>query len=228
MRSKLISIAFVLVPHRPVTQCACSCGQCRCIQQKNHRDFYSVFVQISRCSTSVVQMTLFTRPMPRFVARQSNRCENTSLGSRVGVVFSFKQQSIRVHCILNGQDYGPLAILRFGSPLTGNGDSMQPVSKRHRTCATMVNEHVKLWAFVDVYGATKRVRVIQLYGGQRFYTLNESSADSHLFSNSVYTEKSLPVQDSCTSPVGRFHRRVISLHSSAILLTLLVELNCCV
>ena len=83
----------------------------------------------------------------------------TSLGSRVGVVYAFKQQSIRLHCILNGHDYGPLAILRFGDPV-------QPVRKRQRTCGTLVNEQVKLWAFVDVYGATKSVRIIQLYGGQ--------------------------------------------------------------
>jgi hypothetical protein len=91
----------------------------------------------------------------------------TSIGSRIGVVYTFKQKSIHMHCILNGFDYGPFAILKIESPSLENDDILLPPKKRQRTCLIpnqSINECTKFWAFVDVYGATKKVRALQLYG----------------------------------------------------------------
>ena len=92
----------------------------------------------------------------------------TSIGSRIGVVYAFKQNSIHMHCILNGFDYGPFSILQIESSSSKENDEIvQQPRKRQRTCWTpdqFINEQTKFWAFVDVYGATKRVRILQLYG----------------------------------------------------------------
>jgi hypothetical protein len=91
----------------------------------------------------------------------------TSIGSRIGVVYVFKQKSIHMHCILNGFDYGPFSILKIESPSIENEEILFSPKKRQRTCLISdqsINEYSKFWAFVDVYGATKRVRMLQLYG----------------------------------------------------------------
>jgi hypothetical protein len=91
----------------------------------------------------------------------------TSIGSRIGVVYAFKQKSIHMHCILNGFDYGPFSILKIESSTIENDEILLPSKKRQRTCLIpdqSINEYTKFWAFVDVYGATKRVRILQLYG----------------------------------------------------------------
>jgi hypothetical protein len=95
----------------------------------------------------------------------------TCVGSRIGVVYAFKQKSIHMHCILNGFDYGPFAILKIESPSIENDEILLPLRKRQRTCLVpqeSINESTKFWAFIDVYGATKKVRILQLYGGKSF------------------------------------------------------------
>ncbi len=99
----------------------------------------------------------------------------TSIGSRIGVVYGFKQKSIHMHCILNGFDYGPMSILKIDSSSEENDEIVYPPKKRQRTCWTpnqSINEQTKFWAFVDVYGATKRVRILQLYGRKFFIHIN--------------------------------------------------------
>jgi hypothetical protein len=121
----------------------------------------------------------------------------TSIGSRIGVVYSFKQKSIHMHCILNGFDYGPFAILNIESPSIENDEIFVPSKKRQRTCLVpnqSINEHTKFWAFVDVYGATKRVRILQLYG--RKYSKTQSISLSILFIFSKYIEKFMSLNDS--------------------------------
>jgi len=91
----------------------------------------------------------------------------TSIGSRIGVVYAFKQKSIHMHCILNGFDYGPFSILKIESSSIKNDEILFSPKKRQRTCLIpdqSINEYTKFWAFIDVYGATKRVRIVQLYG----------------------------------------------------------------
>lgn len=63
----------------------------------------------------------------------------TEVGSRVGLVYIKKDDVAEMHFILNGEDQGPCV-------------SDIPVDKE------------SLYAVVDVYGATKQVRIIQLYG----------------------------------------------------------------
>lgn len=76
-----------------------------------------------------------------------------------------------MHCILNGFDYGPFSILKMESSSEENDEIFLPVKKRQRTCLIpdqSIDEHTKFWAFIDVYGATKRVRILQLYGRKSF------------------------------------------------------------
>jgi hypothetical protein len=97
----------------------------------------------------------------------STKTHPTSIGSRIGVVYAFKQKSIHMHCILNGFDYGPFSILKIESSSIENDEMLLPQKKRQRTCLIpdqCINEYTKFWAFVDVYGATKRVRILQIYG----------------------------------------------------------------
>ena len=65
----------------------------------------------------------------------------TDVGSRIGIVFTVKNNKAQMHFIINGEDQGP--------------------------CAKDINyEQGPLYAVVDVYGTTKQVRIIQLYGGE--------------------------------------------------------------
>lgn len=92
---------------------------------------------------------------------------STNIGSRIGVVYAVKEGSIHMHCILNGQDYGPFAII-----------------KSDKT----IDEQTKFWAFIDVYGATEKVRVVQIYG-RKFFKMILFFSSIVLFSEHV--EKSL-------------------------------------
>lgn len=83
-------------------------------------------------------------------------------GSRIGVVYAIKEGSIHMHCIANGQDYGPFAII-----------------KSDKT----IDEQTKFWAFIDVYGATEKVRVIQVYGPSTLKSLCRSVIVSRLQSS---------------------------------------------
>jgi neuralized-like protein 2 len=63
----------------------------------------------------------------------------TDMGSRIGLVYVIKDNKAEMHFLINGEDQGPCAkdIPYDGRPL---------------------------YAVVDVYGTTKQVRIIQLYG----------------------------------------------------------------
>ena len=102
-----------------------------------------------------------------------NKTYSTSIGSRIGVVYIYKQKTIHMHCILNGVDYGPFSILKIPSSSSNieTGDILISPEKRQRTCISpdqSINKYTKFWAFIDVYGATKRVRIVQLYGRKSF------------------------------------------------------------
>lgn len=64
----------------------------------------------------------------------------TDVGSRIGVMFMPNGDYAEMHFIINGEDQGP--------------------------CATEIPyREASLYAVVDVYGTTKQVRIVQLYGG---------------------------------------------------------------
>lgn len=65
----------------------------------------------------------------------------TDVGSRIGIMFKVTGDIARMHFIFNGEDQGPSEeVIPFH-----NGP---------------------LFAVVDVYGTTKQVRIVQLYGGE--------------------------------------------------------------
>ncbi len=66
----------------------------------------------------------------------------TDVGSRIGIVYVIKDNKAEMHFIINGEDQGPCS---KGIPYNDG----------------------PLYAVVDVYGTTKQVRMIQLYGGKR-------------------------------------------------------------
>ena len=53
----------------------------------------------------------------------------TSIGSRIGIVYALKQKAIHMHCILNGFDYGPFAILDIDTPSIENDEIFYPTEK---------------------------------------------------------------------------------------------------
>ena len=114
----------------------------------------------------------------------TNKCP-TSTGSRIGVLYALKYKSIHMHSIINGFDYGPFAILNTESPIIENDEiCCLPPKKRQRTfpnSSKPINEHTKFWAFVDVYGATTRVRIVQLYGRKYFLFQHSYSNFSFVF-----------------------------------------------
>ncbi|KAL8589344.1 hypothetical protein ACOMHN_052347 [Nucella lapillus] len=63
----------------------------------------------------------------------------TDVGSRIGIMFKVKNDVARMHFIFNGEDQGP-------------SDEVIPY------------RNGPLFAVVDVYGTTKQVRIVQLYG----------------------------------------------------------------
>ena len=67
----------------------------------------------------------------------------TDIGSRIGIVYIIKNGRAELHFILNGEDQGPCE-------------------------KDIPYEDGPLYAVVDVYGTTKQVRIIQLYGGILF------------------------------------------------------------
>ena len=65
----------------------------------------------------------------------------TDIGSRIGIMYHIADNSADMHFIINGEDQGPCF---KGIP----------------------HQSGPLHAVVDVYGTTKQVRIIQLYGGK--------------------------------------------------------------
>ncbi|UJR22312.1 hypothetical protein I4U23_025374 [Adineta vaga] len=115
----------------------------------------------------------------------ANICPSCT-GSRIGVVYALKYKSIHMHSILNGFDYGPFAILQTESSVTETDEIYFPPKKRQRTFLNSpkpINEHTKFWAFVDVYGGTTRVRIVQLYGPSTLRSLCRSTLLSNLQSD---------------------------------------------
>ncbi|KAI8519467.1 PREDICTED: neuralized-like protein 2 [Branchiostoma belcheri] len=80
------------------------------------------------------------RPPPAAEGMVRNQnTESTAVGSRIGVLYSVERGVGEMHVLINGEDQGPVA--------TDIPVGTEPV-----------------FAVVDVYGTTKRVRLIQLYG----------------------------------------------------------------
>ena len=65
----------------------------------------------------------------------------TDEGSRIGIMYVIENDNANMHFIINGEDQGPCA---RGIPY----------------------DKGPLFAVVDVYGTSKQVRIVQLYGGQ--------------------------------------------------------------
>jgi len=80
---------------------------------------------------------------------QDNEILPTDVGSRIGIVYVVKGQWAEMHFIINGEDQGPCA---RGIPYQDG----------------------PLYVVVDVYGTTKQVRIVQLYG---VGTLQQSCRD---------------------------------------------------
>lgn len=64
----------------------------------------------------------------------------TDVGSRIGIVYVIRGNTAEMHFIINGEDQGPGA-------------------------KDIPYQDGPLYAVVDVYGTTKQVRIVQLYGG---------------------------------------------------------------
>ncbi len=65
----------------------------------------------------------------------------TDMGSRIGLVYVIKNNKAEMHFLINGEDQGPC-------------EQEFPYDEK------------PLYPVIDVYGTTKQVRIIQLYGGQ--------------------------------------------------------------
>lgn len=81
----------------------------------------------------------------------------TDVGSRIGIMFKVTNNEARMHFIFNGEDQGP-------------SDDVIPYRKG------------PLFAVVDVYGTTKQVRIVQLYGGEYVYIYNKHQQNCFKFS----------------------------------------------
>ena len=68
----------------------------------------------------------------------------TDVGSRIGIMYKVTDGEARMHFIFNGEDQGP----------------SEEVIPHHSG---------PLFAVVDVYGTTKQVRIVQLYGGRSLF-----------------------------------------------------------
>ena len=77
----------------------------------------------------------------------------TDMGSRIGIVYVIRGDTAQLHFIINGEDQGPWA-------------------------KDIPYQDGPLYAVVDVYGTTKQVRIIQLYGGKSSLFLTISKARS--------------------------------------------------
>ncbi|CAF1421082.1 unnamed protein product [Adineta steineri] len=173
-------IFHITIPSRPVTQYTCTCGLYRPLFNFGSPDDYihTPFDSIRRQSIEPVQKSNDS---------STSTCP-TNIGSRIGIIYALKQQSIHMHCILNGFDYGPFTVLNIGSSTTENNEIILP-SKKHQATymksKKSINKYTKFWAFVDVYGATKKVRIIQLYGPSPLKHLCRLKILSNLKSNDL-------------------------------------------
>ncbi|CAF0980077.1 unnamed protein product [Adineta ricciae] len=152
-------ILHITVPSKPILQRMCTCGLYRPLFNFGSADDY-----IYTPYASVRRQEL--EPVGKSNSEMSHQCP-TSIGSRIGVLYALKYKSIHMHSVINGFDYGPFAILNTESPIIENDEICLPPKKRQRTfpnSSKPINQHTKFWAFVDVYGATTRVRIVQLYG----------------------------------------------------------------
>jgi neuralized-like protein 2 len=80
----------------------------------------------------------------------------TDVGSRIGIMYKVTNDEARMHFIFNGEDQGP-------------SDEVIPYSNG------------PLYAVVDVYGTTKQVRIIQLYGGKDRFSCLQTTVRSDVF-----------------------------------------------
>lgn len=89
----------------------------------------------------------------------------TDVGSRIGVMYTAKGDLAEMHFIINGEDQGP--------------------------CATNIPfRSAPLYAVVDVYGTTKQVHIVQLYG---VATLQSACRDAILQHITKTAVSSLPL-----------------------------------
>ena len=71
----------------------------------------------------------------------SDKILPTDVGSRIGIVYVVRDRMAEMHFVINGEDQG--------------------------ACAHDIPyRDASVYAVVDVYGATKQVRIVQLYGGE--------------------------------------------------------------
>ena len=72
---------------------------------------------------------------------EDNNILPTDVGSRIGIVYVIRDQKAEMHFVINGEDQGPCA-------------------------KDIPYKDGPVYAVVDVYGTTKQVRIVQLYGGK--------------------------------------------------------------
>lgn len=82
-----------------------------------------------------------TSPSASSVRRTQGNILPTDIGSRIGILYLVVNGKAEMHFLINGEDQGPCA-------------------------RNIPYKDGPLFAVVDVYGTTKQVRVIQLYGGK--------------------------------------------------------------
>ncbi|XP_063850473.1 neuralized-like protein 2 isoform X1 [Scylla paramamosain] len=92
----------------------------------------------------------FTSPSGRRITLKRDNILPTDEGSRIGVIYLPRGNLAEMHYIINGEDQGAFT-------------------------KKLPFEQAPLYAVVDVYGTTKQVRIVQLYGGECLVTSLKSA-----------------------------------------------------
>ncbi|CAF0826001.1 unnamed protein product [Didymodactylos carnosus] len=151
------NIYHTTVPSRPVGHMRCTCGLYKPVFGIGNYDW--IITPFGKTERKTIL------PVRQYDPKED--CP-TDVGGRVGLIFAHKKKTIHVHSIMNGFDCGPFEILRFDNNTDDSDDSHasdQDNSHHRFTSSHKVNSDVKLWAVIDVYGGTKKIRIIQLYSG---------------------------------------------------------------
>lgn len=85
----------------------------------------------------------------------------TDIGSRIGIMYKIVDNFAEMHFIINGEDQGPCV-------------------------KTIPYQSGPLYAVIDVYGTTKQVRIIQLYGGECRYVCMHDIIPPHIIPSHVF------------------------------------------
>jgi neuralized-like protein 2 len=94
--------------------------------------------------------------------RKTKRFPSPDTGSRIGVLFvptKDDKNLAEMHFIVNGDDVG--AQVCSTAPVT---DPHQPYLPSHSQAVDIPYKESNLYVCVDVYGTTKQVKIIQVYG----------------------------------------------------------------